>query len=396
MSQQLINLSPDLRQLRDEDYDIEIRDNYLLIKQVPYVNAGREIQKGTLISELTLAGDRTTTPSTHVVHFAGEYPCNRDGSAIEQIRHQSVDTPLAHNLVAHHSFSSKPSSGYKNFHEKMTTYAAIISSPAQAIDSSVSATSFSVVEPTEAEESVFHYIDTASTRAGINWVTKKLELGRIAIVGVGGTGSYILDLVAKTPVKEIHLFDGDEFSQHNAFRSPGAPSIEELRERPKKVVYLKNQYSKMHRHIFTYDHFIDASNVEKLSGMEFVFLCLDKGAAKKPIVEKLEQLSIPFIDVGMGVELVDNTLHGIVRVSTSTAEKRDHIRNRNRISFSDEGGNNDYSQNIQIADLNALNAALAVIKWKKLFGFYGDFDQEYYSAYTIDGNALLNEDQLET
>jgi len=40
-----------------------------------------------------------------------------------------------------------------------------------------------------------------------------------------------------------------------------------------------------------------------------------------------------------------------------------------------------------------LNAALAVIKWKKLFGFYFDFEQELSSTYTIDGNHLLNEDQ---
>ena len=51
-----------------------------------------------------------------------------------------------------------------------------------------------------------------------------------------------------------------------------------------------------------------------------------------------------------------------------------------------------YSRNVQVADLNALNATLAVIRWKKLCGFYADFDQERHSVYTIDGNHLLNED----
>ena len=58
-----------------------------------------------------------------------------------------------------------------------------------------------------------------------------MALKKIIILGLGGTGSYILDLVAKTPVKEIHLYDGDTFYQHNAFRSPGAPSSDELRAR---------------------------------------------------------------------------------------------------------------------------------------------------------------------
>jgi hypothetical protein len=60
--------------------------------------------------------------------------------------------------------------------------------------------------------------------------------------------------------------------------------------------------------------------------------------------------------------------------------------------WSDARVNDDYDYNIQIADLNALNAALAVIKWKKLWGFYLDLENENYSTYTIDGNMLLNAD----
>ena len=54
---------------------------------------------------------------------------------------------------------------------------------------------------------------------------------------------------------------------------------------------------------------------------------------------------------------------------------------------------NEYNTNIQIADLNALNATLAVIKWKKLFGFYQDFEQEHHSTYSINVNMLLSEDR---
>ncbi|CAN2525454.1 MULTISPECIES: hypothetical protein [Burkholderia] len=52
-----------------------------------------------------------------------------------------------------------------------------------------------------------------------------------------------------------------------------------------------------------------------------------------------------------------------------------------------------YASNIQVADLNALNAVLAVIKWKKLRGFYRDLDREHHSTYTTDGNLLLNSGQ---
>ena len=55
-------------------------------------------------------------------------------------------------------------------------------------------------------------------------------------------------------------------------------------------------------------------------------------------------------------------------------------------------GDDEYDKNIQIADLNALNAALAVIKWKKLCGFYRDLEREHFSAYTVDGNCIINDD----
>ncbi len=394
MSQQLINRSLDLQRLRNEGYDLEVRSNYLLVKNVPYVNSAKEIKFGILVSDLSLAGDVTTTPGNHVAYFVGEHPCNRDGSEMVKIKHQSVPQQLGENLVVHHSFSSKPPSGsYKDYYEKMTTYVAIISSPAQSIDPTVTARTFPVILPEAAEESVFNYIDTASSRAGINVVARKLEQKKIAIVGLGGTGSYVLDMVAKTPVKEIHLYDGDKYLQHNAFRSPGAPSVDELRELLHKVTYFADRYSKMRRGVIPHAYYVDDSNIDQLQGMDFVFLCLDNGRAKKVIIESLEANNTPFIDVGMGMQLVNDSLLGILRVTCSTPEQREQGRAKRRISFAEKDDNNEYSRNIQIADLNALNAALAVIKWKKLCGFYLDLEKEHHSTYTIDGNTLINEDK---
>src|SRR5581483_8216478 len=115
MSQRLINHSPDLKRLRDEGYAIEIKSSYLLLKDVPYVNSKREIAYGTLVSQLDLAGDATTTPGTHVIYFAGEYPCNRDGSEIVKIKHQSSRQELDRDLVVNYSFSSKPAEGYEDY-----------------------------------------------------------------------------------------------------------------------------------------------------------------------------------------------------------------------------------------------------------------------------------------
>lgn len=391
MSHQLIERSPDLKRLQDERFHIEIRSGFLVIQGIPYVNSSGQVNFGILSTKLVLAGDVTNTPD-HVAHFTGEYPCNQHGIAIEQIRHNSNGLVIDDDLSANHSFSSQPQGGFKDYYEMMTTYITIISGPAELLNPEVKVATYQVLPPTE--ESVFKYQDTATSRAGIGAVARKIELQKIAIVGVGGTGSYILDLVAKTPVREIHLFDGDVFLQHNAFRSPGAPSLEELATVPTKCAYFGDIYSKMRHGVVTHEYIIDETNVDELAQMDFVFLSMDGGEAKRVIVDKLEECDISFVDTGMGIQLVNDALHGVLRVTTSTSSMRDHVKG-GRISFSDTEENNDYARNIQIAELNALNATLAVIKWKKVFGFYKDYDQEHYSTYTIDGNHLLNEDKIE-
>ena len=381
--------SPDLKRLRDEGYFVQIRGGFLILREVPYVNERKEVLTGTLISSLNLAGDQTRTPDTHVVHFDGDYPCDAAGNPIHGISHSSGKKNLGRGLTATHSFSSKPDSGYRDYHDKMTSYANILSGPAEVLNPEVSPRTFRV--PEEEEYSVFNYAETASDRVSIGALAEKLAKDRVAIIGLGGTGSYVLDFVAKTPVLEIRLFDGDEFLQHNVFRSPGAASLDELREAPKKVEYLQNIYSRMHRRIIAHPLKIDGNNIRLLEGITFAFLCMDPSDSKRLIVSKLEKIGAAFVDVGMGLELDDGSLGGILRVTASTPEKRDHVH-QGRIPFAVGGKDDIYPSNIQVADLNALNAVLAVVKWKKIRGFYRDLEREHHCTYTTDGNVLDNSD----
>jgi hypothetical protein len=392
MSQRPINRSADLSKLRNEGYDLEERNGCLLVKGVPYVNAQKQVKLGILVIKLVLANDETGKPDTHVAYFSGEFPCDEDGTPIEKIRAGSGVQSLAEGVSIEHTFSAKPKpdDAYPDYHAQVTTYVAILSGPAQRIDARQTAKTHPLVVPDADDDEPFNYIDTASGRAGIVAATRKLALGKIAIVGVGGTGSYVLDLVAKTPIRQIHLYDGDTFLQHNAFRSPGAPSGADLSAKQSKATYFKNVYAKMHYGIVDHPVYLDARNVEELRGMDFVFVCLDKNRPKKLIAEKLEEFNIPFTDVGMGIQLDGDSLGGILRVTTSTMLKRDHFGER--ASFEDAPGEDDYNRNIQIADLNALNAALAVIKWKKLFSFYRDLKSEHHSQFSVDTNLLINED----
>jgi hypothetical protein len=271
----------------------------------------------------------------------------------------------------------------------MTTYLGRIAGEAAKIDPTATPRTFPAI-PDDEGDAVFKYIDTASSRAGIGAVNGKVAGQRIGIVGLGGSGGYVLDLVAKTRVAEIHLFDGDVFSQHNAFRPPGAPTLAQLQAKPQKVAHFAEVYAAMRNGIVAHDVFLDEANVALLDGLDFVFLCLDGGSVKRAVVARLVKKGTPFVEVGMGVSICDGELGGIVRVVTSTPETR-HIA-APHISYADGGGEaNEYATNIQIAELNALNAAIAVIRWKKLFGVYRDTRNEFYSGYSIAAGEIVSE-----
>jgi len=387
MSHPLINRNPDLKRLQDEGFDLDVKDAHLLIRDVPYVTEKKEIKRGILVSPLELNGDTTRTPiSDHTVWFSGDFPHKKIGAPMTSIVVETRTYEILPGIVVNHRFSSKPEPpGYINYYDKMTRYVALLSNEARSIDQEVTPKNFPVVRVSDGE-TVFRYFDTASSRAGISTISAKLSDQKVAIIGLGGTGSYILDLIAKTHVREIHIYDGDEYQQHNAFRAPGATAIEDLKGL-KKVDHYFGIYSRMRCGIIPHTHEINESNIDLLKSVNFVFLCIDGNPTKRIIMDRLLSLQIPFVDCGIGVYATDEKLAGIVRVTTCSPEKNDHI---SKHVICEDDGNNEYATNIQIVDLNALNAVLAVIKWKKICGIYHDLDHEHHMTYTIDGNIIAN------
>lgn len=387
-----IDRSPDLKRLRDEGFEVSIRGTYVLVSGVPYLNSNLQVESGTLVSELTVAGEKAGKPNNHVIHFIGEHPCNKDGTQINQLVHSPIKNNLGNELIVDRSFSHKPVRGYGDYYEKFTTYIGVISGPVRSENYDVTAQTYKYVE-SDQSESVFNYPDTNSSRSEINVISDKLKGQRILIIGLGGTGSYVLDFVAKTPVSEIHLYDEDQFLLHNAFRAPGAPDVNALKQTPTKVDYFHDIYARMHKGIIPHAEYVTVDNLDKLVNFDYAFICVDKGLIKKKLVEFFIAHKTSFSDVGIGVVVADNhKLVGQVRVTSSYDGELGNILERDRISFSDGDEDDGYRQNIQIAELNALNAAQAVIKWKKRCDFYGQAEDERNSIYIIDDNSVINED----
>lgn len=391
MSHQLTALKPDVQKLVDEGYEASIHRQHLLVESVPYVTPAREVALGTLVCPYQEDG-----ALSHTVHFKGDTPCTSEGHPLNQVINNSTPQVLFDRFNVDHYFSNKPTNvnGFPaNHYVKMTHYIDILGAQARVIDPDADARTGRVVESRN-DDSVFRYGDTASARAGIVAIAQKLRLLRIAIVGLGGTGGYILDQVAKTPVKEIHLFDGDTYKRHNAFRAPGAASIEQLMLSPKKVEYFYEMYAQMRRGIICHPSHIDESNIGDLSGFDFVFVSIDDGISRRLICNFLKDAGIPFIDVGMGLKKDNGMMNisGQCRTTLCTPSKHDHIATY--VDTHDDREDALYASNIQVADMNALNAILAVIRWKQYFGFYADSEQAHNLSFAIGFQSLVRAEAI--
>jgi hypothetical protein len=185
----------------------------------------------------------------------------------------------------------------------------------------------------------------------------------------GPAPTYLLDFLVKTPVKEIRAFDGDAYHVHNAFRSPGRLDENELGKSKSEIYRLR--YQNFREGLTIERKYIDRSSTADFNGVTFAFVCVDKGSARAEIFDLLIGLNIPFIDVGMGLNRKQGALSGTIRATYYASDNATRVRNMHLAEMADDP-DDIYRRNVQIAELNALNASIAMVRYKQLRGFYVD------------------------
>lgn len=383
----LVRNSPDLARLVQDGFAVRIVNGYLVVGDIPFVDDAGQIQRGSFLCPLDLAGATTARPATHVMCFVGGIPRDHNGNPIEGLVNDGVEkwsaTP---DLTATCGFSQKPQGGYKDFYEKVTYYTAMVISEAQAVDPDASPYTYMPMK-TDEDDGVFVYVDTFSSRAGITELNDLLAVEKVVIVGLGGTGAHLLDAIAKTPALTIHLYDADLFRSHNAFRAPGAASLEDLEAGLTKVEYYTRMYSAMRRGIVPHAVEVTADNIGELLNASFVFLALDTCPDKTVIVETLIKNGIPFIDTGVGLSKDPNGIAGQTRITTSAPGRSDHIVRDELISYF-AGTDAEYDTNLQVDEINAITANFAILRYKKELRFYADVEGERHTVFVVNSGEL--------
>jgi len=363
----------------------------MVIRDIPYLDELLQLQIGAIVTKLVFIDNERVTQDDHQIFFAGTIPHNLDGTPIPNLAGGPTKLVLSDacsDVPVQRSFSNKPKIAQKfiDFFEKIESYVTIISGPAMELHGANPYT-FRTVEEV-ISDSVFKFQDTLTSRAEITELSAKFKDDVIAVIGLGGTGAYVLDFLVKTPVREIRTFDLDAFHVHNAFRSPGRLDPAEL-GKTKAEVY-GARYENFRAGLSSTPKFLDDSCTEDLNGVTFAFVCVDKGSARAVIFDLLISMGIPFIDVGMGLNRKRGPLNGQLRVTYYSSENGQNVRDKGLAPLVDSQDDL-YKTNIQISELNALNACMAVIRFKQLRGFYFEEAPYYHLLFEVGDLKIVGE-----
>ena len=253
-----------------------------------------------------------------------------------------------------------------------------------------------------AKQGPFKIPNTFEARAALGPVQDRIRDKRIAIIGLGGTGAYVLDLMAKTPVPEIHLLDADHVEWHTFMRAPSAPTTDEIeslrRNALTKVANYRSKYDSLREGIYAHAVRIDSSSVftNFLSSnpVDFAFVCIDQqkdsdSPRQDVVYAALSKAKIPFIDSGVSITLEDHTVRGAVTTSfyaEGSEAWKEAIPNA-RVE-----GNVPGYRNVQLPEVNALAASLAVMEWRRRTEQYVSESTSFLHRFRLDRPRIVSAD----
>lgn len=376
MLQNQLSRNEKLLQLVADGYDVQVTSKgKVIINNIPYYNQKGEKKFGSLHDRNVSINNDTVVVGDHTMYFIGEVPFDKNGAPIKMYNcQQPISKLFGSGYTPAHMFSSKPDESiYRDFHKKVHHYVELISQD----------------QWKQKQKGTLQIIDTPSihrfsneriTSEGIAHIHSKLELNKVVIIGLGGTGSYILDSISKFPIKNILLIDGDVMEEHNTFRAPGIANVEEIGSN-KAQVYC-DRYSEMRNGITALPEFLKPNKYHLLDDADYIFLAIDGGQDKMDIIKYLEASNKKFIACGIGVSKSHDDQSLFANLDAFMIAPGESYELIKDISCSNDA-DNVYSTNIQTCELNSMNAAQAIILFKKHIGYYYNSDKTYRSSLCV-------------
>lgn len=141
----------------------------------------------------------------------------------------------------------------------------------------------------------------------------RLQAAHVAVVGVGGVGSWAAEALARTGIGEISLFDMDDVCVSNTNRQShalegnvGQPKVEVLAQRLRAI----NPACKVNAVV---DYVTKENLAEYLTDrLDYVVDCIDSVNAKAAVIAWCKRRKLPIVTTGGAGGQVDPTQIGIV------------------------------------------------------------------------------------
>jgi len=129
----------------------------------------------------------------------------------------------------------------------------------------------------------------------------KLQSLRVAIVGVGGTGSSVATLLARAGVGEIVLIDGDVLDGTNLNRVRGYRSADIARNKAEALAAFLQSIELPGVVVKAIGQYLDRSPdaIDAISGADVIFGCTDDVAGRELLNQATYYYALAFIDVGL-------------------------------------------------------------------------------------------------
>ena len=386
MSPTPTNPEGDLERLVKAGFRVSLHSDVLVVEPVAYRRSDGGISTGKIVLPCAIGPGATGAPSTHQVWWDGEKPHREDGQVTRAYLGEEERT-WSGGATSNHSFSHKPQSGYSSYYQAVRNYAKILADDA-GVDWHPS------TGPGELKvsgESQLQQRETGLARIGLSDLEAVYGTQRVAIIGAGGTGGYIMDLVAKCPVKSIQIYDDDVIEHHTGLRWPGSHPPSERDLGTSKSEYLARRYSEWHKHITGYAMRVNREKAGQIETQaDVVFIAIDDGESRGEIVAGIDQRKT-VIDCGVDISRNSAGLVGTSRVTRMGHETESVEAVRRRLPVA-KHENEEYERNQQLAEMNALNACFAVLAWKESIGIYASWGAGEHRKFWTETNTMMNYD----
>jgi len=149
----------------------------------------------------------------------------------------------------------------------------------------------------------------------------RLRNARVAVFGVGGVGGYVVEVLARSGVGELHLVDNDTVSLSNLNRqiialhsTLGRPKVEVAEERIHDI----NPHCKVVKHPLFY--LPENADEIDLGQMDYVVDCIDTVTAKVELISRCHKMGIPLLSCMGAANKTDATAFRVSDIYKTTMD----------------------------------------------------------------------------